>query len=279
MLRLYNYAMRSNLIFKHQVLSLLWLRKSLFVIVSFLVFAGISMAVVLWPRTYTATARLLIENKQLSQSLRAEGFAQYQRNYLATQIEILQSARVAFRAGEILQLKSNQIALEKYKKERIGKETFVQFYIEQLKRGVNAAQSGEASVIEVTYSANDPGAAALAANAFARAYIEVNRELRADEDFKNSPIILDEAALPHSPTSPQVLPGFITAILLAPLIGLIAVMLSEAMDRRVRNRVDLEDFSGASVLCVVGAGRPSRTLAILQTMLGFLLPNSKTRAE
>jgi uncharacterized protein involved in exopolysaccharide biosynthesis len=279
MLRLYKEIMRTNLIVKHQVLSLLWLRKSLFVIVSFLVFAGISMAVVLWPRTYTATARLLLENKQILQGSRAESFAQYQRNYLATQIEILQSARVAFRVGDILQLKTNQIALEKYKKERIGKETFVQFYIEQLKRGVTATQSGDASVIEVTYSANDPGAAALAANAFVRAYIEVNRELRADEDLKNGPIILDEAALPHSPISPRVLPGFFAAILLAPLIGLLAVMLSEAMDRRVRNRVDLEDISGASVLCVVGAGRPSRTLAILQTMLGFLLPNSKIRAE
>jgi uncharacterized protein involved in exopolysaccharide biosynthesis len=77
MLRLYKEIMRTSLIVKHQVLSLLWLRKSLFVIVSFLAFAGISMAVVLWPRTYTATARLLLENKQILQGSSAEPYIRF----------------------------------------------------------------------------------------------------------------------------------------------------------------------------------------------------------
>jgi uncharacterized protein involved in exopolysaccharide biosynthesis len=260
-----------------KLLALLWLRKSLFLIVSFGIFSIISTAILLWPRSYVSTAKVLVDSKPIASQTDRAVPTPVNSNYLATQIEIIESAKVAARVGEILDLSSNKSALERYKNDRLGKETFVQFYTAQLKRGVSAVQSGDASVISISYSANDPSAAAKAANAFVQAYIEISKNLRLDDISNARLVVLDDATSPHSPASPRVMPGFIFATLIAPLIGLLAVLFNEALDRRVRSRVDLEQITGIKVLCVVGMGRPSRSLALLRTMASFFLAAPKQR--
>jgi capsular polysaccharide biosynthesis protein len=264
---------------KHPTITLVWLRKSLFVVVSFLVFSAISLAIVLWPRSYVATAKVLIEMKPADANASGVSIKPLSQNHIATQIEILHSAKVAAKVGELLQLSSNQSTLEQYRSDRSGTQTFTQFYTARLKRGITATQSGDASVIEISYKTNDPVAAAHAANAFVKAYAGVRREIQPVGTVFDSLVVLDDATPPHSPASPRVISGFTIALLLAPLIGFMAVLFTEALDRRVRSRLDLEVVTGMSVLCVVGNGRPSRTLNVLQTVVSFLMPTARKRTR
>jgi uncharacterized protein involved in exopolysaccharide biosynthesis len=271
------HLFRPSTVVKNRALSLVWQRKELFVLVSFLVFSGLSLAVLLWPRSYVSTAKVLINTAPAGLSAQGAFIAPGNHGFIATQVALFQSSVVAAKVGQTLRLNTNKLAVERYKKERSGVETFEQFYTELLKRGVTAKQAGDASVIEVSYSASDPAAAAQATNAFVKGYIELTREMRLDGIVSGYPMVLDEATLPFAPASPKVLQGFFLATVLAPLLGLLAVLLSEALDRRVRSRIDLEETTGVNVLCVVGTGRPSRTLAVLQTMFSFLTPGASRK--
>lgn len=268
----------------YPILSLVWRRKLLFLIVSFLVFSGFGATVLLWPKSYIASAKLLLETRYLEAAGSVGGAASAQSsNYVATQVEIIQSSRVAVKVIELLQMKSNRFSVERFQRDRHENETFDQFYTAHLKRGLTVMATEDANLIEISYRASDPAFAAQAANTFAKAYTDVILELRGilakresrlpdSQASATSTILLDEAVPPPIPSSPRTFIGLLLATLLAPLSGLIAVMLNEALDRRVRNRHDLEETTGVNVLCIVGMGRPSRTLGVLRTMFSFLLP-------
>jgi uncharacterized protein involved in exopolysaccharide biosynthesis len=276
--------------------------------------------IVFWPKSYVATAKILFETRTVAANVGTKASALDHATYLATQVDVLKSSRVAIRVIEDLQMKSNKNAVLKYQQERHENETFNQFNTEHMKNGLSVEASREGNVIDVSYRANDPVFAAQAANAFVKAFINVSQDLRAiaskedaewldkqlnsvDKSFNeshnaralvsaihyqkliesqvptSSAIALDEALPPPRPSSPKTFPGLAAASLLAPIVGLLAVLLNEALDRRVRSRLDLEETTGVNVLCVVGIGRPSRTLAVFRTMSNFVLPRARSRSS
>jgi uncharacterized protein involved in exopolysaccharide biosynthesis len=265
----------------HPILSLTWRRKLLFIVVTFLVFSSISTTVVFWPRSYLATSKVLLQIKNFNQN---QGFFSSQLStYINTQIDIVESSRVAGRVMELLRLTSNPSAVERYQQNQTNNQSIEQFYTQHLKNGLTVAQSKDGYILEISYRAADPTYAMQVANTFAKAYIEVNLDLnrvllensQASESQAIKAVLLDQASTPLGPASPKTLLGLVIAGLIAPLVGLIAVLFTEALDRRVRSRQDLEEATGTSVLCIVGIGRPSRTLAVFQTVFGFLLPRSE----
>jgi uncharacterized protein involved in exopolysaccharide biosynthesis len=303
-----------------QILSLVWRRKLLFLFVSALVFSSIIVAILFWPKSYVATAKILFETRSIATHVGSSSLATDYPTFLATQIEVLKSSRVATRVIEDLDMKSNKNAVLKYQQERHENETFNQFITEHLKNGLTVEASQQGNVIDVSYRANDPVFAAQAANAFVKAFINVSQDLRSiasktdthwlelqlnriDKSLSESQsaratisaihyqkiiesqipmgsaIALDEALPPPRPSSPKTFPGLAAAIVLAPLVGLLAVLLNEALDRRVRSRLDLEETTGVNVLCVVGIGRPSRTLAVFRTMTNFVIPRPRSRSS
>jgi uncharacterized protein involved in exopolysaccharide biosynthesis len=303
-----------------QILTLVWRRKLLFAFVSALVFSSIIAAIIFWPKSYVATAKILFETRSVAANVGTKASAIDHPTYLATQVDVLKSSRVAIRVIEDLQMKSNKNAVLRYQQERHDNETFNQFNTEHLKNGLTVEASQEGNVIDVSYRANDPVFAAQAANAFVKAFINVSQDLReiaskADAEWlekqlngvdkslsetqnvralvsaihyqkliesqipMSNAISLDEALPPPRPSSPKTFPGLAAATILAPLFGLLAVLLNEALDRRVRSRLDLEETTGVNVLCVVGVGRPSRTLAVFRTMTNFVIPRPRSRSS
>jgi uncharacterized protein involved in exopolysaccharide biosynthesis len=248
-----------------QFLSLVWRRKLLFLAISCTIFSAISATVLLWPRTYVASATLLLNSKSGKPSSAD----------IATQIDILNSSRVAGKVVEILQIGSNAAAVKRFQNERNPDQSLIQFYSEQLKLSRTIKAVGDAYVLEVSYRARDAAFAALAANAFAKAHIDANEELLGS----GNAIVLDHAQPPQTAASPKTFLGLLAATIVAPLIGLLAVLLNEALDRRVRNRQDLEETTGVTILCIVGPGKPSRTLAVFRTMYGFLFSSTRTHPK
>jgi chain length determinant protein EpsF len=163
-----------------QFLLILWARRKLALrIFGATVLTTLVVSLIL-PKQYTATTSLVIDVKSpdpiagmVMQGLLAPG-------YMATQIDIINSDRVAYRAVRLLGLDKNPEAIEKWKDDGEGKGTVEAFYGELLQKKLDIKPSRESNVINVNFTAIDPGFAAAVANAFAQAYIDTSIEMRVE---------------------------------------------------------------------------------------------------
>jgi chain length determinant protein EpsF len=132
------------------------------------------------PKEYTATTSLVIDVKSpdpiagiVLQGMMAPG-------YMATQVDIINSDRVASRVVKLLGIERNKDAIEKWEQASGGNGSFVSYYGNLLQGKLDVRPSRESNVINVNFSASDPQFAAAVANAFAQAYIETSIELRVE---------------------------------------------------------------------------------------------------
>jgi succinoglycan biosynthesis transport protein ExoP len=108
-------------------------------------------------------------------------------SFMATQVDILVSERVALRVIRDLKLTEIPGIREQWQSEGEGKGTIEQYLILFLQNYLDVKPSRESNVINIAFKSQDPNFAAALANAFARAYIATTLELRADpaQNFKN----------------------------------------------------------------------------------------------
>jgi len=159
---------------------LLALRGRLWVFLS-LLGATVAAAVVvtmLMPKTYEASAAILLDNRDEQSLSGTVPSARERIGFMQTQMDIIQSQRVARRVVEDLKLAEGPAMEEAFarSKQKGTKEDWVAAgLLAGLK--VNSSQS---SVVQLNYSDRDPRFAAQVANAFAKAYMETNLALRVD---------------------------------------------------------------------------------------------------
>ncbi|MDP2025561.1 chain length determinant protein EpsF [Sulfuriferula sp.] len=137
--------------------------------------AGVSL---LLPKEYTATTTLIVDSKSkdavTGQILSSQMFP----GYMATQIEVINSSQVASRAVRNLKLADSPGTREQFMEATKGEGTIEQWLGDVLRRNLSAEPSRESSIITIGFSGSDPRFAAIVANAFAKAYIETNLDLR-----------------------------------------------------------------------------------------------------
>ncbi|MFN3861665.1 MAG: chain length determinant protein EpsF [Roseateles sp.] len=162
-----------------QFLSILLARKWLFAAVLLGVLVPAVLLSFLLPKRYTAVASVVVDVKPdpLSaiayQSLMTPGV-------IATQIDILQSDRVARRVVRMLKLTEVPEIREQWRDEQKGQGDIESWLVERLQKDLDVKPGRESSVINVMYQAPDPRFAAALANAFVQAYLETAVELRVD---------------------------------------------------------------------------------------------------
>ncbi|HUJ00405.1 MAG TPA: chain length determinant protein EpsF [Usitatibacter sp.] len=137
--------------------------------------AAIAVTILL-PRTYEATASVLVDNRD-EQSLSTPGQpVREQTGYMQTQMDVIQSQRVARRVVENLKLADDPGARAAFAKS--GARGSIEDWLASALRTQVQVHSSLSSVIQISYAAHDPKTAAKLANAFARAYMEVTLRLR-----------------------------------------------------------------------------------------------------
>ncbi len=99
---------------------------------------------------------------------------------MATQVDIIQSERVAQRVVRNLKLNENPQVRQQWLDEAKGQGTIESWLAGVFQRQMDVVPSRESSVIAISYRAADPRFAAGLANAFAQAYIDTALELRVD---------------------------------------------------------------------------------------------------
>lgn len=160
-----------------QILRIVWARKWL--VLALLLLVGIpgSVYTLMQPKQYTADTSLIVEMRPdpvlgaLAPSLAAPG-------YMATQVDILRSERVASRVVKMLGVERTPSAVAQWRQETNAKIPLERYFAGLLQRGLGVEPGRGSNIINVSYTSQEPVFAQAAANAFAQAYMDISVELR-----------------------------------------------------------------------------------------------------
>ena len=133
----------------------------------------------LLPKQYKAFASVVVDFKPDPLSAAMYG-GMPSPVLMATQVDIIQSERVAQRVVRNLKLNENPQVRQQWLDEAKGQGTIESWLASVFQRQMDVVPSRESSVINIAYKATDPRFAAGLANAFAQAYIDTVLELRVD---------------------------------------------------------------------------------------------------
>lgn len=152
----------------------------LMVLVTLLVVFGLAALVtLLTSKKYTATATVLAESRSTDPILGA-AYGMQSTGYVATQIDIIGSDRVARRVVRTLQIDKLPNVVERWRGDGEGLGTVEAYAADLLLNNLTVAPGRDSNVIAINYTSPSPEFSATVANAFARAYIETSLELKVD---------------------------------------------------------------------------------------------------
>ncbi|MDT9001322.1 chain length determinant protein EpsF [Paucibacter sp. APW11] len=132
------------------------------------------------PKKYTGVASVVIDVAKPDPVSAVLYSGALSPSYLATQIDVIQSDRVAYKVVRNLKLTENPTIREQWKEATDGEGSIEQWLADSFQKSLEVRPSRESNVITVTYKAPDPRFAAGLANAFVQAYLETSVELRVD---------------------------------------------------------------------------------------------------
>ena len=142
-----------------------------------LIAAGGTAYVLSLPRVYTAESSLIVEMR-IDPALGALAPALAAPSYMATQVEIIRSERVASRAVKILGVERSATAVAEWREATKARIPLERYFADSLTRGLSVEPGRGSTLINLSFSAPDPKFAQAAVNAFAQAYLDVSVDLR-----------------------------------------------------------------------------------------------------
>lgn len=131
----------------------------------------------LMPKQYSADTSVLLDVKTdplvatLAPSLASASF-------IATQVEIIRSDRVASRVVSMLALAQNPAAVAQWREATEGRIPIDAYFGSSLQRGLVVEPVSGSALLMLTFTGNDPNFVAAVANSFARAYLDLSVEFR-----------------------------------------------------------------------------------------------------
>jgi polysaccharide biosynthesis transport protein len=132
------------------------------------------------PKQYTAIAAVVIDLKSpdMVSGLILQGMLA--PAYMTTQVDIINSDRVAKGAAKLLGVDTNG-------------GSFTGLEARKLQKGLDVKPARESNLININFTGDDPDFAAAAANAFVQAYIDVNVDLRVTPARQNATFFDEQA--------------------------------------------------------------------------------------
>ena len=170
-----------------QFLVVLWARKITLLLSFSLVLIATSTFSFLSEKVYKATA-LLIMDAKVTDPLTGAMVPNLLTMpvYFATQVDIISSRRVASKVVDALKFVDNPQARAQFQAATKGHGNIRDWLADLLVAKLDVKPSKDSSVLQLGYSGSDPQFAAVMANAFADAYIQINAELKSEPAKQNS---------------------------------------------------------------------------------------------
>jgi len=132
----------------------------------------------LLPKQYTATSSVVIDVKSPDPIAGMVLGAMAMPSYMATQVDIIQSDRVARQVVKALKLTESADVRNDWLEATKGQGDIEAWIADLLQKKLLVKPSRDSNVLSISYSAPDPKFAAALANAFVNAYLQTSIELR-----------------------------------------------------------------------------------------------------
>lgn len=164
-----------------QFLRILKARYKVILITFGVIVLGTLLVSLVWPKKYTAEVDALLDVKitdPLSGAMTSS--SPMLANFLATQIDIIKSERVAIRAIKLLKMDQNPDAIAQWREATGGRDTVEAWLANRFGASLDVKPARESNMVTISYSYGDPKFAALMANAFAQAYVDTTLDLRVE---------------------------------------------------------------------------------------------------
>lgn len=128
------------------------------------------------PKTYVASTDLLVDSRVDP----IAGAVVTGNNYIATQIAILQSERVAIGVVKRLRIADTPSLVDQWKSATDGKVPLENYYANMLRKGLLPDPLRGSNVIRLTYEGVDPKFVTAVVNTYAQAYLDLTIDLRVE---------------------------------------------------------------------------------------------------
>jgi chain length determinant protein EpsF len=154
-------------------------RKAFMVVLCATIFAALAIALLL-PKKYVASTSILLDardEQQLAPAARAT--ARERAGYMQTQMDLIQSSKVAKRVVSDIKYTQLPGVREQFERDTGGLGTIEDWAGNELLKKVKADSSGS-NIMTLTVTDSSPKLAADVANGFAKAYVETSLELRTE---------------------------------------------------------------------------------------------------
>ncbi|MBS1190921.1 MAG: chain length determinant protein EpsF [Rhodocyclaceae bacterium] len=162
-----------------QILLIVWARRKAALLTLLATVTLTTLVSLVMPKQYVASSSVVLDIKpDPVGGIMVPGAGS--PSFLATQMDIIESDRVATRVVKLLRLGQNPEAVESWRGATGGNVPLENYYGQLLQKGLAIKPSRGSNVINLTYTAGDPQFAAAVANAYAQAYVDVNVELRVE---------------------------------------------------------------------------------------------------
>jgi succinoglycan biosynthesis transport protein ExoP len=164
--------------FNQFLLALRARRKAFTLVLIAVIVTAIAVAMIV-PKRYVSTATLLVDGRD-EQSLTAGRLSPRERaGYMATQVDLIQSGRVATRVARDLKLAQNPGMREAFEADTAGVGTIDEWIGQQLLDKLKVDTSA-GNIITVTFTSSDARKSSEVANGFAKAYVATALDLRTE---------------------------------------------------------------------------------------------------
>lgn len=176
----------------NELLLILKARRKIVWITFFVIVAIVTTVSFILPKKYEASASLILNYKGVDPVTGATVPAQLMPGYMATQIDIISSRNVALRVVKDLKLTESPAVKAQFEKATKGVGDINVWLAERLLTNLEVRPSKQSSVLEVVFEGTDPDFSALIANAFAKAYENINVELKVEPSKKAAEFLGDQ---------------------------------------------------------------------------------------
>ena len=132
------------------------------------------------PPSYKAATTVVVDSKSKDPVSGVMFPMQLMAGYVATQVDIISSHNVAGKVVDTLKLAEIPRVKSDFQEATEGKGNIRDWLADSLLKNLSVEPSRESTAIDISFKSVDPNFAAAVANAFARAYIDTNLELRTE---------------------------------------------------------------------------------------------------
>lgn len=158
------------------ILKARWTAAFAVLVLTVLTAVGISLVL---PKQYTSTASVVLDVRSPDPIAGMVLSAMTMPSYMATQVDIINSQRVATEVIRELKLTESTEARQSWLDGTKGKGDFEAWMSNVIQKKLSVKPSRDSNVVQISYTSPDPAFAAALANAFVKSYINTSVGLRA----------------------------------------------------------------------------------------------------